>query len=425
MRRARNYAALIPDQSETSVRLPILFIVITVMLDAMGIGLIVPVMPDLLLEVQGGTLASVALWGGVLSTVFAVMQFIFGPLLGALSDRFGRRPVLLVSLVVMSLDYLVMAVAGSIWLLLAGRMVGGITAATGSTAAAYMADISKPHEKAANFGLIGAGFGIGFVLGPVIGGMLGEYGARAPFYAAAALSAINAVFGYLVLRETVTDEIRRPFDWRRANPFGAFRHLARLPGIGPLLLVYFIYQVAFYVYPAVWAYFTQERFDWGPQTIGLSLALFGVMMAAVQGGLIRLILRRWGERLTVIYGHVFDIVAFGMIAFVTTGTLALILTPLAALGAVITPALQGIMSRAVGDDAQGELQGVLTSLNALAMIIAPLAMTSVFAAFTAPGAPVYLPGAPFLVSLVLMIVGLVVFLRKGSALAAPRGDTVA
>jgi DHA1 family tetracycline resistance protein-like MFS transporter len=399
------------------VRLPILFILITVMLDAMGIGLIVPVMPDLLLEVEGGTLASAALWGGVLSTSFAVMQFVFGPMVGALSDRFGRRPVLLVSLVVMSLDYLVMAVAGSIWLLLGARIVGGITAATGATANAYMADISAPHEKAANFGLIGAGFGIGFVLGPVIGGMLGEYGTRAPFYAAAALSALNAVFGYLVLKETVTDRIRRPFEWRRANPFGAFRHLTRLPGIKPLLAVYFIYQVAFYVYPAVWSYFTQERFGWGPQTIGLSLALFGITMAVVQGGLIRLILRWFGEKLTVVYGHIFDIAVFGMIAVITSSTLALVLTPLAALGAVITPALQGMMSRAVSDDAQGELQGVLSSLHALSMIIAPMLMTSVFAAFTRDGAPVYLPGAPFLVSLLLMALGLVVFLRRRTILA--------
>jgi DHA1 family tetracycline resistance protein-like MFS transporter len=397
------------------LRLPVLFILVTVMLDAMGIGLIIPVMPNLIVEVQGGTLASAALWGGVLTTIFAVMQFLFGPMVGALSDRYGRRPVLLISLLVMAADYLVMALAGSIWLLLAGRIVGGITAATGSTAAAYMADISKPHEKAANFGLIGAGFGIGFVLGPLIGGLLGEYGTRAPFYAAAALAALNVVFGYVVLRETVTDRIRRDFEWRRANPLGAFRHLARLPGIAPLLWVYFLYQLAFYVYPAIWAYFTQERFGWGAQTVGLSLALFGIMMAAVQGGLIRLVLRWLGERNTVIYGHVFDLFAFGALAVVTSGTLALILTPLAALGAVITPALQGMMSRAVGDDAQGELQGVLTSVNAVAMILSPLLMTGVFAAFTHPRAPLYMPGAPFVVSMVLIMAGLAVFMRGRAA----------
>ena len=407
------------------MRLPILFILITVMLDAMGIGLIIPVMPDLILEVQGGTLASAAIWGGVLSTVFAVMQFLFGPIVGALSDRFGRRPILLISLVVMSLDYLVMAVAGTMWLLLLGRIVGGITAATGPTASAYMADISEPHEKAANFGLIGAAFGAGFVLGPMVGGMLAEFGTRAPFYAAAVLAALNAVLGYLVLKETVTDRIRRPFSWARANPFGAFAHVARLPGIGRLLVIYLLYSIAFYVYPAVWSYFTQERFGWSPQMIGLSLGLFGIMMAVTQGGLIRVFLRWFGERNTVIYGHVFDMAAFGAMAIVTSGTLALILTPLAALGAVITPALTAMMSRSVGDDAQGELQGVLASLHALSMIVSPLVMTGIFAAFTHDTAPIYLPGAPFVLSLVLMGISLAVFLRRPRAATQPASDTVA
>lgn len=394
-----------------SARLPLIFILITVMLDAMGVGLILPVMPALLIEIQGGSLASAALWGGVLSAIFAVMQFLFGPFIGNLSDRFGRRPVLLLSLVVMTGYYLVMAVAGTMWLLLAGRIVGGITAATGATASAYMADISKPEDKAANFGLIGAAFGLGFVLGPLVGGVLGEFGTRAPFYAAAVLAALNAVFGFFVLKETMTDRIRRPFDWRRANPLGAFRNLGRLPGLRSLLLVYFLYSVAFMVYPAVWPFFAQERFGWAPGTIGLSLALFGVMMAVVQGGLIRLVLRWFGLRKTVVYGHICDIVAFGALAIVTSGTLALILTPLAALGGVITPALQGIMSRMVNDNEQGELQGILTSVHALAMIVSPLMMTSVFAAFTREGAVVYLPGAPFLLSILLMVLGLAVFIR--------------
>lgn len=393
------------------MRLPVLFILVTVLLDAMGIGLIMPVMPDLIREVQGGSLATAALWGGVLSAVFAVMQFLFSPFLGNLSDRYGRRPVLLISLTVMALDYLVMALAGSIWLLLAGRIVGGITAASQSTASAYMADISAPGEKSANFGLIGAAFGLGFVLGPLIGGLLGELGTRAPFYAAAGLAALNTVFGLLVLRETVTDRIRRPFRWARANPLGAFRSVARLPRIGRLLLVYFVYSVAIHVYPAVWSFFTQERFGWSPQMIGLSLALFGIMMAIVQGGLIRLVLRWLGEWNTVVYGLVFDTIAFGLIAVVTSGTVALILTPITALGAVITPALQGIMSQAVPDDAQGELQGVLTSIGALSMVVSPLMMTSVFAAFSGEAAAIYFPGAPFLVSLLLMLLGLALFLR--------------
>ncbi|MEP3332601.1 TCR/Tet family MFS transporter [Sedimentitalea sp.] len=394
------------------MRLPVLFIVITVMLDAIGIGLIMPVMPALILEVQGGSLASAALWGGVLSTVFAVMQFLFSPLLGGLSDRYGRRPVLLLSLVVMVLDYILMAVASTMWLLVVGRIIGGITAATHGTASAYMADISKPGEKAANFGLIGAGFGVGFVLGPLVGGLLGEYGTRAPFYAAALLAALNAGFGWLILRETLTEANRRPFHWTRANPLGAFVSVARLPGIGRLLAVYFIYSVAFYVYPAVWSFFTQARFGWTPQTIGVSLALFGITMAIVQGWLIRYILRWLGEWRTVVYGLVFDTFAFGLIAAVTHGTVALLLTPIAALGAVITPALQGIMSQAVPDDAQGELQGVLTSAAALSMIVSPLMMTSVFAVFTREEAPIHFAGAPFLVSLVLMVLALVIFLRS-------------
>ncbi|WP_298914973.1 TCR/Tet family MFS transporter [uncultured Roseobacter sp.] len=391
------------------MRPAVLFILITVMLDAMGIGLIVPVMPDLIQEVQGTGLSKAALWGGVLSTTFALMQFIFGPIIGGLSDRFGRRPVLLLSLVVMTLDYLVMAVAGSIFILLLGRVIGGITAATQSTANAYMADISGPEDRAANFGLVGAAFGVGFVLGPLLGGLLGEYGTRAPFYAAAALAAINAIFGYFILRETVTDAIRRPFRWSRANPWGSIRQLGKLPGLRPLLLVYFLYQVAFIVYPAIWSYFGKERFGWDPSTIGLSLALFGIMLAIVQGGMIRFVLRVLGERGTVLYGHLFDIAAFMALAFVANGTVALILTPLAALAAVITPALQGIMSKAVGKDAQGELQGALTSASALAMILSPMMMTSVFASFTSSTAPLYLPGAPFLLSAALIALGLCVF----------------
>ena len=388
------------------------------MIDAMGIGLILPVMPDLIEEVHGGTLAQAAVWGGILSAGFAVMQFLFGPAVGNLSDSIGRRPVLLVSLFVLAIDYLVMAVAGSIWLLLAGRVLGGIFSATHSTASAYMADISKPHEKAANFGLIGGAFGMGFVLGPLIGGFLGEYGTRAPFYAAAALAAFNGCVGIFVLRETVGDRIRRPFTWKRSNPFGAFRYMALLPGIGALLAVTFLYQVAFSAYPAVWSYFTQARFDWTPQVIGLSLGLFGVTMALVQGGLIRIALRRWGERQTVINGHLFEVCAFAAVALVPSGLGLLLLTPLAALGAIITPALQGIMSQRVGDDEQGALQGVLVSTNALAMIVSPLMMTWIFALFTRAEGAVHFPGAPFVLSMILVIAGLVVFLRAEPAVTS-------
>ncbi|MEM9126952.1 MAG: MFS transporter, partial [Pseudomonadota bacterium] len=244
------------------MRLPFAFVLLTVMIDAMGIGLVLPIMPQLIVEVQGGSLANAAVWGGVLSTAFAAMQFVFGPVLGNLSDAYGRRVVILVSLCVMALDYVVMALAGSIWLLLLGRIVGGVTAATHSTAAAFMADVSKPHEKAANFGLLGAAFGMGFVLGPVIGGLLSGYGTRAPFWAAAALTAAVFLMGLWVMPETVTDKTRRAFRLRRANPVNSLLAIAALPGIRPLLGVYFLYSVSIYVYPAIWSYFTTERFGW-------------------------------------------------------------------------------------------------------------------------------------------------------------------
>ncbi|WOI55781.1 TCR/Tet family MFS transporter [Palleronia sp. LCG004] len=393
-------------------RLPLTFIMVTLIIDAMGIGLVLPVMPDLIEEVSGGNLAEAALWGGILSTSFAVMQFLFGPFLGSLSDRFGRRPVLLVSLLVMSLDYLVIALAGSIWVLLAGRIVGGIAASTQSTATAFVADISTPAQKAARFGMVGASFGVGFVLGPLLGGVLAEYGTRAPFYMASVLAALNLCFGYFILPETVTDRIRRPFSWVRANPLGALLDLGRMEGVTRLVLMFFLYQVAFFVYPAIWAYFTKARFGWNPQMVGLSLAFFGIALALVQGWLIRYILRWLGDRGTVIYGLIFNSIAFILLAFVTSGTVALILTPLAALGAVVTPALQGIMSRTIPDNAQGGLQGLLTSAGALAMIVSPLMMTQVFWLATADSTPFYLPGAPFLLSMLLLVACAFVFLTR-------------
>ncbi len=394
------------------MRPAVLFIMLTVMIDAMGIGLMVPVMPDLIREVNGGGLSEAAIWGGILATSFAVMQFLFGPVLGGLSDRFGRRPVLLTSLIVMGADYIVMALAGSIWLLLAGRIVGGITAATQATASAYMADISAPGERTKNFGLIGAGFGMGFVLGPIVGGFLAEYGTRAPFWAAAALAFANVALGFVVLKETLAADKRRAFDWRRANPWGAVKQLGKLPGLRRLLLAYFLYYFAFAVYPSVWSYFGQERFDWEPSVIGLSLALFGGTMALVQAGVIRLVLRAFGERGTVVLGHIFAICTYLAIAMITSGTVTLLLTPLAALAGVIPPALQGLMSQRVDDSAQGELQGALTAASSLAMILSPLAMTASFAFFTADTTPLYLPGAPFLMASGLMVLALTLFVAR-------------
>ncbi len=392
-------------------RLPVIFILITVVIDSMGIGLIMPVMPDLIQEVEGQGIGAAAVWGGILATTFAAMQFLFGPTVGNLSDRYGRRPVLIISLVIMAFDYVLMALAHTIWLLIIGRIIGGITAATQSTSAAYMADISKPEEKAANFGLIGAAFGVGFVLGPLLGGVLAEFGTRAPFWAAAALAAANAIFGYYVLPETVTDRIRRPLEWRRANPLGAFKNIGALPGLKRLMLITFVYTVAFFVYPGVWAYFGAERFGWGPGMIGLSLAVFGIGIAIVQGLLIKPILNRIGERNAVIAGLSIDVAAFVLLGFVTQGWIALALTPLTALGSIAGPALQGIMSRTAADDQQGELQGTVTSINAVATIVAPLLVTQTFWYFTAAENTIYLPGAPFLLSAVLTIGCIFVFVQ--------------
>lgn len=384
-------------------RLALTFILTTVTLDAIGIGLIFPVMPDLIREVTGNDLADAALWGGVLSTSFAVMQFLFGPVFGALSDRFGRRPILLLSLLIMALDYLVMAVAPTIWLLLTARIVAGITAATHSTATAFIADITPPENRGARFGLIGACFGVGFVLGPLIGGLLAGIDTRTPFYFAAALALSNLVLGLIVLPETVTDATRRPFSLARANPLGALMAVGRLPGVKLTLACFLILGIAMNVYPSIWAYFGQARFGWNSGMIGLSLAIYGISFALGQALLVGPMIRRWGEHRAAHYGMWVDVVTLAALGVVTSPTLALALTPITALGGAVTPALQALASRAAPADAQGEVQGVLASLNAMAMITSPLIMTSTFHHFTKAGAPVFAPGAPFLLASGLMI----------------------
>lgn len=395
-------------------RLPLIFILLTVTLDAIGIGLIFPVMPDLIRNVTHGDLSQAAIWGGILSTSFAVMQFLFGPVIGSLSDRYGRRPILLISLLIMGLDYIVLAVAPTIWLLLAGRIVAGIAAATYSTATAFIADITPPEQRGARFGLIGACFGVGFVLGPLIGGLLSTVSLHAPFFAAAALAFANLALGTFVLPETVTEETRRPFALSRANPLGALRAVARLPGLRRVLATFLILSIAMNVYPAIWAYFGQARFGWDSRMVGISLAIYGVSFAVGQALLVGPMIRRFGEHRAAHYGMWVDITTLAALGLVTSGTAALIITPITALGGAVTPALQALASRAAPADAQGELQGVLASLNAIAMITAPLVMTSIFSAFTAPTAPVYAPGAPFLLASALMIVALAIHLTGRS-----------
>lgn len=404
-------------------KLALTFILATVTLDAIGIGLIFPVMPDLIEEVTGGSLSQAAVWGGILATTYAVMQFLFGPVIGSLSDRFGRRPILLVSLAIMAVDYLVLATAGTIWLLLAARIVSGITAATYPTATAYITDITPPDQRAARFGLIGACFGVGFVLGPLIGGLLAGIDTRAPFWAAAAMAAANLIFGAAVLPETVTDRTRRAFTLSRANPLGALRAVARLPGLRRPLACFLILGIAMNVYPAIWPYYGQARFGWDSAMIGASLAVYGISFAAGQILLVGPLIRRFGEHRAATLGMAIDITTLAALGFVTHPVIALAIIPVTALGGVVTPALQAILSRSAEDNAQGELQGVLASLNAIAMITAPLIMTATFSAFTAPGSTLFAPGAPFLLASAMMVV--CALLHVARPRAAPTPDRIA
>lgn len=384
----------------------IYFLLFTVVIDAMGIGIIMPVTPDLIRELLNADLSEAALWGGALSASFAVMQFLFGAAIGNLSDRYGRRPVLLASLLIVGVDYIIMGLTNSIWVLLLGRIIGGIASATQATASAYMADISKPAEKAQNFGLIGAAFGVGFILGPLLGGLLAEFGSRAPFFAAAALALANFLFGAIILDETVTEEMKRKLEWRRINPFGALKHVGSLPGLGPLLVMFFFHQVAFFVYPTVWAYYTQERYDWSAFEVGISLMCFGLGMAIVQGGLIRLVVPRIGEWKTAVMGLIVSVIAFVSFAWAPQGWMVYALIPLTVIGLIAGPAISGIMSQQVSDQAQGELQGVLTAVGAIGSVISPIIMTGLFSYFTSDASSAYLPGAPFLLAALLELMAL-------------------
>lgn len=398
-------------------RLALIFILLTVTIDTIGIGIIFPVLPDLIEEVTGRPIGQSALWGGVLATSFALMQFLFGPVIGNLSDRYGRRPVMLTALAVMALDYLVMAVAQTIWLLILGRIVAGITAATYATASAYMADISTPSERAKNFGLIHAGFGIGFVLGPLLGGLLATIDLRAPFWAAAAIAGANFIFGCIVLPESLAPAKRRGFTWRRANPLAAFRAIGTLPGLRPYLWVIFVYSVAFQSYPSIWAFFGKARFGWDPEWIGISLAIYGVSSTLVMIFAVAPAIRWWGERNTAIYGMGFEVGTFVFFGLVRSAPWALVCLPMAAVGGVAGPAIQGITSNATPDDQQGELQGVLSSIAAVAMSVSPIVMTAVFFFFTRDGAPVHAPGAPFLLSALLMVVCVLILVVRPRARA--------
>lgn len=397
-------------------KLPIFVIFTTVVLDSMGIGIIIPVMPALFAEVTGSEkISDIAIWGGLLASTFALMQFIFGPILGALSDRYGRKPILLLALFVMAAYYLLMGFAQTLWLLFLGRLIGGITAATHATANAYMADISSPEEKAARFGMLGAGFGLGFVLGPLIGGLLGEWGPRAPFFAAAMLAAANGVLCYFVLKESLKTKNQREFMWYRANPIGAILDLRKFEGIYSLLLVFLLFTIGTSIYAAIWPFFTVERFSWSPGMIGISLTIYGVCFAIVQGVLVRPAIKIWGEKKTIIIGFCFEFSAMVTFAFLTDGKILIILIPLASLGVLAQPAIQAILSKSVGDDRQGAIQGVASSLNAIAMVITPITMTWILAVFSDKTAKYYFPGMPFLFSALMVLLCLFIISRRNLA----------
>ena len=387
-----------------------MFVFLTVCIDAMGLGIIVPVMPDLIRELTDLGLGGAALWGGWLSFSYAIMQFVFGPTVGNLSDRFGRRPVLLASLGILTIDYIVMALAPSLLVLFFGRVMSGVAAATYSTCNAYVADVSRPEDRAKNFGLLGAGFGLGFVIGPVIGGLVAEYGTRAPFYTAAALAFLNFCYGAFVLPESLAKEKRRPFQWSRANPFGAFRQMRKVPTVAWFLIALFLFDIAHFSYPAIWAYYTKEAFGWSSAEVGFSLAIVGIGFVIVQGWLIRVLLPKIGEVRTALTGFAFNVLSLSALAFATEGWMVYAILPLTAVSAILTPALSGLMSNRIPDDSQGELQGAVTSITAITLIVSPLLMTQLFGHFTGPDAPIYLPGAPFLAAALITAAAVIPFM---------------
>ncbi len=388
------------------------FIFVTVLLDSIGFGIIMPVVPHLIMDISGDSLANAARISGFLMFAFASMQFIASPLLGNLSDRFGRRPVLLWSLLAMGFNYLLMGWAPTLFALFVGRIIGGVSASTYGTANAYVADTFPAHKRAQYFALLGAGFGAGFILGPAIGGFLGEYGPRTPFYAAACLTFLNIIYGYFVLPESLKHSDRRPFQLSRAHPLGAFKQLRQYPVVISLVLVYFFYQLGHFALPSVWAFFTIERFGWSPRDIGFSLSAIGVAMIFVQAYLIRLVLPRWGPTKTAVVGLVATTLSFIGYAFVPYAWMMYPIIAIGALQGFVAPSVQSIMSARIPTNAQGELQGAIGSMSGLVAILSPPVMTQLFAHFSSSQAPLYFPGAPFFVAAILTLLALVTLLRS-------------
>lgn len=386
---------------QVSVRWAVGFIFVTVLLNSIGFGIILPVLPELIVDITGDPVHEAARYGGWLAFAYASMQFIFSPMAGSLSDRFGRRPVLLVSLFVFGIDYLIMGLAPTLAWLFVGRLIAGTSGATYGIANACIADLFPPEKRAQNFGLIGAAFGVGFILGPVIGGFLGEFGPRMPFFVTAGIAFANALFGLLVIPETLKEEDRRPFRFARANPLGAFRQMGRFPVVTGILGAYFLYMMAHDSLPAVWAFYTMDRYGWGPRDVGFSLGVVGVCMLVVQGFLIRKIIPLWGSRRTAYVGLMLATVAFFGYALSPVGWAMYIWIIVGAGSGLIIPAMNGIMSRQIPANAQGELQGLIGSVASSTFIFSPVMMTQLFAYFSSPAAPVYFPGAAFALAGVL------------------------
>ena len=390
----------------------LIFIFITVLIDVLSFGLIIPVLPHLVQEFVGGSIAEAAIWVGIFGMVFAVIQFISSPVQGALSDRFGRRPVILLSCLGLGLDFIFMALANSLPWLMVGRIISGIASASFTTANAYIADITAPEKRAKAFGMIGAAFGLGFIIGPLIGGLLGEIDLRLPFWFAAGLALLNFLYGWLVLPESLPVEKRAPrFDWSHANPFGSILLLKRYPQVFGLALVVLLANLAHYVYPSVFVLFADYRFQWGPREVAWVLAMVGVFSVIVQGGLMGPVVKRLGERRALLFGLACGVTGFVIYGSAGVGWVFLIGIPISALWGFAGPATQALITQQVGADVQGRVQGALMSLVSLAGIFGPMLFAGTFALFIGDKAPAHIPGAPWLLAAALLFVGWLVAWR--------------
>jgi DHA1 family tetracycline resistance protein-like MFS transporter len=383
------------------------FVLITVCAYSMGFGIIMPVLPDLIVELEGVSLSQATLIGGFIASAYAISQFLMGPLVGNLGDRFGRRPVFLLSLAGFSIDFLLMGFAQNIIWLFVGRAIAGALGAIFGPANAVMADISSAEDRAKGFGLVGAAFGIGFMIGPALGGLLGEYGNRTPFFVASAMAAATFVYGWFAFPETMPEESRRKFSLKRANPIGALLELRKLPGVLGIASIYFIWVTSTNIYPVSWAYFSAIKFSWSSTTVGLSLSLVGVSMALVQVFILGRVVSRYGERMTGIIGLAAAIAGMIFYIFVESPTFALIACFFVGVQAMVMPSINAMMSQRTPAHSQGELQGFNGSLAALAALVAPLIYNTSLSYFTAPESPINFPGAPFVLSAALASLALI------------------